>query len=144
MFKNIGKKIKTLAKVICIVGIVASVILGISMILTSTQTGYGIIIGIVYLLLGPLFSWIGSFALFGFGELIDNSKKSLDIQKQILEKIGEKQTANKKAWKCSKCGFDVSNDYSYCPFCQYTANSNKQQNGEFFKIDIPADNNENP
>lgn len=143
MFKNIGKKIKTLAKIICIAGISFFVIFGLVMLLVSIEDSRYIVIGILYLLFGPIFSWICSFTLYGFGELIDNSKKSLDVQKQILEKIGEKQVANKKVWKCSKCGFDVSNDYSYCPFCQYTAKDNKQPNSEFFKIEIPTDNNEN-
>ena len=77
MFDNIGKKIKTLAKVICGIGIVASIIVAIIMFIISSMSYLQSVLfgwlGIIILLLGPLFSWIGCFLLYGFGELIDNS-----------------------------------------------------------------------
>lgn len=65
MFENIGGKIKTLAKVFCALGIVASVISGV---LLFT---YDFFIGIITLLLGSVGAWISSFCLYGFGELIE-------------------------------------------------------------------------
>ena len=76
MFKNIGGKIKGLAQVICIVGIVISVVAGINMIYsgfysyngdTMVNMGFAVMIG------GSLLSWIGSFFAYGFGELIENT-----------------------------------------------------------------------
>ena len=83
MFENIGKKIKTLAKVLCWVGIVISIIYAIALFLIAMDS-YDeetfIIMGIVTLIVGPLTSWISSFFMYGFGELID---KASDIEKKI-------------------------------------------------------------
>ncbi len=68
MFDNIGGKIKKLAKFICIVGIIISIITGIVMI-SSNMAGAGFLTMIV----GALMSWVGTFVLYGFGELVENS-----------------------------------------------------------------------
>ena len=80
MFNNIGEKIKTLAIIITILGIVASVISGIAFIVSSIVDSYdvsrlaaGIILGVLTMVVGSLLSWISSFLLYGFGELIENS-----------------------------------------------------------------------
>lgn len=72
MFKNIGGKIKGLAKVICIVGIAISVVAGISMI-GSGYNGAMVGMGLAVMIVGSLVSWIGSFFAYGFGELIENT-----------------------------------------------------------------------
>lgn len=80
MFNNIGEKIKTLAIIITILGIIASVISGIAFIVSSIVDSYdvsrlaaGIILGVLTIVVGSLLSWISSFLLYGFGELIENS-----------------------------------------------------------------------
>ncbi len=92
MFNNIGKKIKTLAKILCWVGIVCSVLTGIAIIVSggnatlAVNNGYSpltmessyttvpsAVIGIVVIILGSLAAWIGSFFAYGFGQLIENS-----------------------------------------------------------------------
>lgn len=73
MFNNIGGKIKGVAVVVCWIGIVASVIMGIWFIAEGDEE-----VGIPILLAGPLFSWLGSLGFYGFGQLIENS----DIQAQ--------------------------------------------------------------
>ncbi len=84
MFDNIGGKIKTLAKVLCWVGIVLSVIIGISVMATGNGTltingSYAnvspVIVGIILMVFGCLVSWIGSFFAYGFGQLIENSEE---------------------------------------------------------------------
>lgn len=67
MFDNIGKKIKTLAQVVCWIGIIASVIAGLAALAVS------ILSGLLIMGLGSLASWIGSFLTYGFGQLIENS-----------------------------------------------------------------------
>ncbi len=67
MFENIGGKIKGLASVVCILGIIGSVISGISII------DYDGLSGFLIMVLGSVFSWAGSFVLYGFGQLVDNS-----------------------------------------------------------------------
>ncbi len=68
MFNDIGKKIKLLAEMICIVGIIFSIIVGL---VNASLYNEKIIFSVVMWLIGPLLSWIGSFTLYGFGELID-------------------------------------------------------------------------
>lgn len=68
MFNDIGKKIKTLAELICWIGIILSIISGCALMGANG-------IGILVIILGVLGSWTGSFLLYGFGELVDNSTK---------------------------------------------------------------------
>ena len=90
MFKNIGKKIKVFAKVICWIGIILSVISGIILIVAGVNNNdirtiingtvqymdstMLIVLGVVVLILGPIVSWIGSFMTYGFGEIVDNTQ----------------------------------------------------------------------
>ena len=80
MFSNIGRKIKITAKVLCWIGIIVSVAGGVGMIAAGfsgmwTQMGSIVTIlgGIGAALLGSLLSWVGSFFMVGFGELIENT-----------------------------------------------------------------------
>jgi hypothetical protein len=76
MFDNIGGKIKGLAKLVCWLGIIGSGICGIVFEGATRSNGGGLVIAIV----GAVISWIGSFFIYGFGQLVENS----DI---IAEKI---------------------------------------------------------
>ena len=91
MFNNIGSKIMKLAKVLCWLGIIASVIAGILIMVVganinasvsrsyyysssnSNSNGSFILTGFLTMILGSLFSWIGSFFTYGFGQLIENT-----------------------------------------------------------------------
>ena len=82
MFNNIGGKIKALAKILCWIGIVASIITGIATIAAGTNTvrvngSYAYVsgpaVGITIIIFGCLASWIGSFFAYGFGQLIENT-----------------------------------------------------------------------
>lgn len=89
MWSNIGHKIKVLAKVLCWIGIVVSVIAGIAIIAGGSAinnaamsygyysynntTGSTTLAGILVIILGALGSWIGSFTMYGFGELVDRA-----------------------------------------------------------------------
>lgn len=89
MFKNIGGKIKGLAKFICWVGIIVSIIIGVAMIAgakqsngLNTYTNNSMLVGgILVIVFGILASWVGSFTLYGFGELVDNSSKLAGTKK---------------------------------------------------------------
>ena len=70
MFTNIGAKIKGLAKAGCWVGIVGCIFAGVVLLFTAEEfipIGFGVAVG------GGLASWIGSWFLYGFGQLIENS-----------------------------------------------------------------------
>ena len=80
MFDNIGKKIKSLASILCWVGIIAYVIAAIIMIAIGVDEYEDVLtaFGVILLFVGPLMSWISSFFMYGFGELID---KACDIER---------------------------------------------------------------
>lgn len=70
MFNNIGGKIKSLAAVVAWFGIGFSVIIGIVLIAAAEEL---FLIGLIVAVLGSISSWIGSFLIYGFGELVENS-----------------------------------------------------------------------
>lgn len=70
MFDNIGGKIKILAKVICLIGILGSIFAGIVVI----ANGHDLKLGVGIMLVGSLFSWIISFFIYGFGQLIEKTE----------------------------------------------------------------------
>ena len=77
MYNNIGGKIKMLAKILAVVGVVISLLGGIGAIIfgiysqDSTIVLIMIISGVAFALIGALFAWIGSWLLYGYGEIID-------------------------------------------------------------------------
>ena len=104
MYENIGKKIKGLAWATFIIGAAASVIVAIiffsnasDVYLEEFKSVY-ITTGVLWLLIGPIVSWVSSWMLYGFGELID---KVTDI---------EINTRNKEI-----DGTDYEDDYDYLP-----------------------------
>ncbi len=76
MFNNIGKKIKGLAKLVCWIGIIIFAIVGLGVIISGISGDNAvsaIISGILIIVGGFLVSWIGSFVMYGYGELIDKT-----------------------------------------------------------------------
>jgi hypothetical protein len=74
MYKNIGKKIKTLAKAMFIIEAIASVISGIALMPIDDEF---ILYGLLIIFFGPVVAWVSSWILYGFGELVD---KTCDIE----------------------------------------------------------------
>ena len=80
MWYHIGRKLKALAKVICWLGIIGSVIGAI--VLWSQNNGYRnptILSGFLCLGLGCLGSWIGSWTLYGLGLVVEYVENKSDI-----------------------------------------------------------------
>jgi len=86
MFNNIGHKIQVLAKVLCWIGIICWVITGLALMAGSSSmtyrlngefvranSGAGVVAGILTIVVGVLVSWIGSFLLYGFGQLVEDT-----------------------------------------------------------------------
>ena len=101
MFGNIGEKIKGLAIFCTIIGCVLSIACAIFCCATDM-----ILLGFVILVAGGLLSWVGSFLLYGFGELItqttniaqrtlrmqmlsvnQNAEGDIDTSKKIIEEM---------------------------------------------------------
>ena len=72
MFDNVGGKLKTVAKVEMIIGIVASVILGFTFL-----TGGRVFAGLLIVIAGVLSSWFGSLVIYGIGQAVENSETIL-------------------------------------------------------------------
>ena len=82
MFTNIGRKIKAVAKLSCWLLIAIFILLGITFIATDA-----VLIGIITIIAGFLVAWTGSFVLYGFGELVENSCIQTNLMiKQDVEK----------------------------------------------------------
>ena len=75
-FNNIGKKIKTMAKISFYLLSVLFLFYGILLIIKTHND----ILGLLWLILGPIISRISSFVLYGFGQLVDNSDKLIALK----------------------------------------------------------------
>lgn len=115
MFNNVGNKIKNLAKVLFWIGVAASVI-GAALLMFAT---YGMItIGIAVLIVGPLFSWIGSWMLYGYGELIDtNVRLAKDVAKALAKTAKEEAPTAPATWFCPRCGRQLDGNSKFCLSC---------------------------
>ncbi len=124
MFDNIGGKIKTLATVVTIIGIVASVIAGLYFMI---EEEFGL--GLVIIIVGALSSWIGSFLLYGYGELIEKTAEiaqntrrsgiattSASVPMSIPPRTNTTTSQTKKK-TCPSCLREVSPYDSACRFC---------------------------
>lgn len=145
MYNNIGGKIKTLAELIAIFGIIGFVITGL-----VVMANAGFLAGLLVGGLGALGSWIGSFTLYGFGELIENTKVIADNyrnakpkakktknnssttkqqespKEDILDNEGfetndgedEAPVDEENSWLCKKCGTINPNTIWNCKCCE--------------------------
>jgi len=144
MFDNVGGKIKVLAKVLTGIGIVASIISAISIwsqagARYAGPSGPYIWTGLLVLILGCLSSWLGSLALYGLGQMIENtdnisyyatrtyemarlqnngdskpkSAPTPAAQKSLAQAGGNPPAHKSKT--CPKCGEIAS--AMYCPIC---------------------------
>ena len=68
MYENIGKKIKTFAKLSCGIMSVLAIVGGIALACMDDST---LIIGIVTAIVSPFAFWISSWVLYAFGELVE-------------------------------------------------------------------------
>ena len=94
MFQNIGKKIKTVAIVIMITGILLAVLGGLVAFFEEYSVGNIFSAFLTFLTvagLGILFSWLSVFILYGFGELVDQSMAMTQRQEEILRLLKEQK-----------------------------------------------------
>lgn len=124
MFDNIGGKIKVLAKVICWIGIACSCLVGIVMWNEAVEWEEPALFfsGLLIAGIGSLASWLSSFVLCGFGQLIENSDELVEQGKARIGKSSEAENntnvgaePNTHMWRCSGCGRMINTEY--CAFC---------------------------
>jgi hypothetical protein len=116
MFDNIGGKIKSLASLIAILGIISSIASGFFLFIDGR-----FLVGILTAVLGSLASWIGSFMQYGFGQLIENSDYLVKVAKNTqsshnnADKAPPQQPAS--PWVCYSCGFSNRATAHCCAQC---------------------------
>jgi len=71
VYKDIGGKIKGLAKAVFIIATILSVVTGLFMILSDEDML--VVVGLFVIIAGPLVAYAFSWLLYGFGELIDTA-----------------------------------------------------------------------
>ncbi len=96
MFEDIGGKIKGLAKVFCWLGIIASVITGIALMVTDEDL---ILAGLLSMVVGSFASWISTWLLYGFGEIIDKLYEiEANTHNDKKEKMSETNYSHKRVF----------------------------------------------
>lgn len=139
MFDNIGGKVKGLAKFVCWVGIICSVIGGIALLLQSSRYNDTTVLGISVLIGGVLGSWIGSWALCAIGSAADDAA-AVRTYFEITQTHGEVQLVSQKnhatnppapdgivklsktqyVFECPKCHRTLQRDVNVCFSCGTT------------------------
>lgn len=110
MFKSIGGKIKTLAGAITCIEIILSIVLGIIL-----MTNDLVLVGVLAILVGFLFSWVSTFILYGFGQMVENSDKLVAVERMKLdakmEELGTKADKADELAKWNKAGFLTDDEF---------------------------------
>ena len=114
MWDNIGRRLQSLAKVLCWIGIIGSVIFAIVLWTQNSRYQSTILMGILYLVIGCLASWIGSWAMYGLGLVVE-----------YVENGGGKSSFTDtsagfafRGTKTSDGGTLTSGSYWTCPDCK--------------------------
>ena len=125
MFENIGEKLKTVAKVILVLGVIIGIIGAlVCLINLSDANTYEKIyytVGLVSSIALIIGSVINAWLCYGVGEAAENSRDTLLKQEKIEQLLSANEDSEKKSkkevekWKCSNCGNMISK--SPCPFC---------------------------
>lgn len=134
MFSNIGQKIKTVSKVICAFGMIASIAYGIMLVSAGVaensdrfSQGSGtsmIILGLIIMIVGPIMFWLSVLITYAFGQLVDNVdfissyiKDSCDNQNILLDndtlsndELSQLQSSNKSIQNNSYVSESSAND----------------------------------
>lgn len=123
IFRNIGHKLKMLAKIIFVIGILASIIIGIVMFIMAGTASKAflvggmlssvyITIGFVVIIFGTLISIISSFCFYGLGEAADINTHSIN-KEVISQKHNNEKVSGLSAKKEINNNIEkVSNNYS--------------------------------
>ena len=125
MYENIGGKIKGLAIVVFAIMAILSVVAGVFMLFRDNG---GFLIGILIAGTGILLSWVGTFFIYGFGQLIENTdilvyqtkNTSKNIEK-ISNNNDQKDVSNEKVAESIKSSNqsapNTSATVKRCPLC---------------------------
>lgn len=144
MFDNVGRKIKALVKIVFIISCIgAGIAVFISFIgACGSKDGSGwagFFIALLSAAAAVFFSWIGSFVLYGYGEMVENSDITQYYTKKIYDELHEEPNetthntgshsssmsnfrqqalgTNYNCWTCKNCKEDNPNTSVFCQNC---------------------------
>ena len=123
MFDNIGGKIQKLALVTCGLGCIVSLISAIALWSANSSYNPTILSGMIVLVAGALFSWISSFFIYGFGQLIDDTEAIRSMLARNGHNSGDSSSAPSAGlsytdtWRCSKCDTVNPRSHVSCKNC---------------------------
>lgn len=117
MFNDVGGSLKGIATIVCWLGIICSCIAGIMGIMSGVEIknnyysdGPGTILivgGMAIIIVGSFLSWVGSLAVYGFGELVENSsiirKQLQDIEGKMNSNAGTGSSYQQASSSDSSC-----------------------------------------
>lgn len=132
MYKNIGRKLKTLASIVGLGGSGLSLLIGIIIAFSacsgggrgyyqgySEDVGEGIMCFFIFLAIAVV-CFVSSWVLYGFGQLIDSTQNieyRLSGQHSINNYPINSTTINAKNKICPKCGANNTSDSNFCVDC---------------------------
>lgn len=106
MYSETGEKIQNLAKTLLVLGIIANLILGIvigGIVIEATyETGAGLFVGLIIIILGCISSYLSYLFLAGYGELIANTAENTSQTKAVLKELKSMQVSNAPKTKIQK------------------------------------------
>lgn len=102
MWDNIGSRLQTAAKVICWIGIIASVISGIVAI-SAGGNGATIITALLSMVGGALASWVGSWAMYGLGLVVEKVEETGSLTGRAYAGSPRYASGMADGWECPKC-----------------------------------------
>ncbi len=116
MFRDIGKKIKTLAIVVCAIGMSASILWGGYIVISGLKLSSTslVLTGMIRAIIGCILSWIAVFLLYGFGELID---KTCSIETMISERLSDENYYNYEDVNNANNAMNLKEGTIICPNC---------------------------
>ncbi len=133
MFNDVGKKIKTLATVFFIFILIFAIIIAIVELILLRSVPLLWLIVLISIAFAVFCGWISYALLYGYGELIDSSRKLADntslllktfsatspsIASKISTKSGKTTGNSDAAWVCEYCGYENPMITSFCRNCQ--------------------------
>jgi hypothetical protein len=114
MFENIGSKLKKLAKVVTVGGIIISLISGIVLMATGQA-----IAGIIQMIVGCLGSWLASWSIYAIGDTHEMMQKLVYLyewDRPAAQKLSSSPLRESEI-SCPNCSKKYDSSYKSCPHC---------------------------
>lgn len=96
-YENIGEKIKTLAKLMFVIGAILELLGGFITICCSDGDGILVLVGLLTMILGPIISFVSSWTMYAFGHLVQTTEDNFNLNARQSNSASKKSEAQAKA-----------------------------------------------